>query len=68
MLYGIAAGGIFILALIALACKSEGQGRKTEQNERMKQVLDDIHAAASARDRLRHDADNAERVRKRFTR
>lgn len=68
MFYGIACGGIFLFALIALIYKFEKQGRKAERNEQMERVLDDIHTVALARDRLRHDADDAGRVRERFTR
>ena len=68
MLYGIAGAAVSLLALIALVYKIEGQGRKAEQNEQMKGVLDDIEATAAARDRLRHDPDDVKRVRERFTR
>ena len=68
MLYGIIACAAIMISLIALIYKLEGQGRKTEQNEQMKQVLDDIHTANMARDRLMRDPAGAERVRERFTR
>lgn len=57
-----------VVALIALVYKLEAQGRKAERNEQMQQVLDDIHAAAMARDRLNSDPADAKRVRERFTR
>jgi Na+-translocating ferredoxin:NAD+ oxidoreductase RnfG subunit len=68
MVYDTIAVVAAIFALLALIYKLEKQGRKTEQNEQMKQVLNDIHAAAMARDRIDHDPDDRERVRERFTR
>lgn len=68
MLYEILGGAVIVLGLVVLVFRLEGQGRQREQNDRMKQVLDDIHTATRARDRLDHDADAAKRVRDRFTR
>ncbi len=68
MLYGIVGGGIFLFFLVVLVLRFERQGAKMEQNDQMQEVLDDIHTVSLARDRLRHDSDDAERVRERFTR
>lgn len=68
MFWQIAGGAAVIFGLLALIYKLEGLGRKTEQNEEMKQVLDDIHTANRARRRLDADAGFARRVRERFTR
>ena len=68
MVYGLACCAAAIFAFVALIYKLEWQGRKAEQAEQMQQVLDDIHTADMARDRLNHDTADAERVRERFTR
>ena len=61
MLYGL----ITVLCLAAVIYLS---GKKTEEADQMKQVLDDIHTANVARDRLRSSPDVAARVRALFTR
>ncbi len=68
MVYEIAGSLAVIIGIIVLLYWLEGQGRKAEQNNHMKQVLDDIHRANMARDRLGRDPVAAKRVRKRFTR
>jgi Na+-translocating ferredoxin:NAD+ oxidoreductase RnfG subunit len=68
MLYGIIAVAAVFYVLLALIFKLEKQGQNTEQNEQMKQVLNDVHAAAVARDRLDHDPGDGKRVREQFTR
>jgi hypothetical protein len=68
MLYYITGGALLLLALAALIFKLQNQGRREEQNDQMKQVLDDIYAANAARDRIDRDAADARRVRERFTR
>lgn len=68
MLPGIACGAILLLVLIALVYKLEWQGRKIEQNEQLKGTLDDIRTVELARDGLLHNARDAGRLRKRFTR
>jgi hypothetical protein len=68
MLLYIAATALIVLGFLALALKSEKSGRAAEENRQMKQVLDDIQAAAMARDGIDHDPDAARRVRERFTR
>ncbi|MBI3441722.1 MAG: hypothetical protein HY052_08005 [Proteobacteria bacterium] len=64
----IAGGAGLLVALIILIYKLEAVGRRHEQNDQMQQVLDDIHTADMARDRLDRDTDDARRVRERFTR
>ncbi len=68
MLYELIGGAGVLLGLIGLVYVLETQGRKNEQNDEMKQVLDDIHTAEMARDALDSDAAAAKRVRERFTR
>lgn len=68
MLFELLGSAAIIFGLIALVYKLEGQGRKAEQNGQMQQVLDDIHTADMARDRLAADPAAAKRVRERFTR
>jgi hypothetical protein len=57
-----------VFGVLAVLLFLERQGRRAEQNDQMRRVLDDIHAAKMARDSLRDDADAAKRVRDRFTR
>ncbi len=68
MLYELAGvAGLFVLAA-GIAFLLVRQGRKTEESDQMKRVLDDIHTANTVRDRLSRDASAARRVRERFTR
>jgi hypothetical protein len=68
MLFYVAGLALIVLCLVALVLKLEATGRKSEENEQMKQVLNDIHAATLARDRIDHDPAVARRMRDRFTR
>lgn len=68
MLYQMIGVAVIVFGVIALLYKLESQGRKAEQNDQMKQVLDDIHTADRARDHLRDDDAAARRVRERFMR
>lgn len=67
MFYGIVAA-VIVISLLLLVLKLEAQGRRAAQNDQMKRVLDDVHAANMARDSLRRDPAAAKRVRDRFTR
>ncbi|MFH1158775.1 MAG: hypothetical protein V1721_07880 [Pseudomonadota bacterium] len=68
MLFEIIGIAMIVAGIVAVIFKLEDAGRKSEQRDQMKKVLDDIHAADMVRDRLRRDADDAKRVRERFTR
>ena len=68
MVYEIIGGVAIVFGLVILVYNLQGQGRRSEQNDQMKQVLDDIHTANMVRDHLDHDAAAARRVRERFTR
>jgi hypothetical protein len=67
MPYIIAAAAL-VWGVAVLIYVLKNQGRAAERNDQMKQRLEDIHAATMARDRLDRDADDAKRVRGRFTR
>lgn len=62
------AGSALVWSFVILVYVLKNQGRTAEQNDSMKQTLEDIHAANMARDRLEHDAGFAKRLRERFTR
>ena len=68
MVYEIAGSLAIIFGIIGLLYWLEGHGRKAEQNDHMKRVLDDVHRANRARDSLDRDPAAAKWVRKRFTR
>jgi len=68
MLAEILGAAAIIYGIIALIYMLEGAGARREQDNRLQQVLDDIHQADLARDALDRDPAAAKRVRDRFTR
>ena len=70
----MSAGWIFLIVGTALAAIAAAltaaykAGQSDEKSKTMKQEASDALETAAIRDRLRHDADFAKRVRARFTR
>jgi hypothetical protein len=59
---------MFFLLVAALAAAAWRAGRRAEKTRLLEEQTDDLLEAADIRDRLRRDADFAERLRARFTR
>jgi len=59
---------MFFLLVAALAAAAWRAGRRAEKTRLLEEQTDDLLEAADIRDRLRRDADFAQRLRERFTR
>ncbi len=60
--------GLFFAGVIYLLEVGKSAGKDSLKSDSYAEVIDDIHTAKQARDRLKHDAYYAKRVRDRFTR